>query len=151
MNTLQSELKAALPKQLADIQAQARKAAFERAATKGERLMLEATQATGAGKLVEALAAVRKDRYACAAYLAKVNGWPLSPRRRGQRSGFSELELMEQFWKEKIAEQRRLREAADAEAAAKKAALGAEVMHLRQLAASNGTKPKDAEPEPVVA
>lgn len=148
MNSMQSQLQSALPQQLAAIQAQARKAAFERAAVRGEQLMLEATQATGKGNPGAALAAVRKDRYACAAYLAKVNRMPVSARQKRQRCGFSELELMEQLWQEKAAEQRRQQEAAAAETKAKQAKVKAEVQHLRKLAARNGTKPTEAAREP---
>lgn len=82
----------------------ARKAAFERAAAKGRQLLLAATQATKDGDAARALAVVRKDQYACAAYLAKANHLPVSAHGSQRRSGFSELELMERFWQEKIAE-----------------------------------------------
>lgn len=88
-------------KDLATFLKEARKAAFERAAAKGKQLLLDAAQATKAGAPAKALATVRQDRYACAAYLAKVNHLPVSANGSRRRSGFSELELMEQFWEEK--------------------------------------------------
>lgn len=81
-----------------------RKAKFERAVERGRKLMLAATKATVEGRLTDALAEVRKDRYACAAYIAS----ELSKERKRFvpiRVGFSELELMERLWEEKAREQ----------------------------------------------
>lgn len=106
MNSIQSALKAAFDKACGngEFEKRLRKAKFDRAVERGMKLMLEATKATVEDRLEDALAAVRKDRYACAAYIADT----LSKERKrfvSIRLGFSELELMEQLWKEKIAEQ----------------------------------------------
>lgn len=127
MNTLQSALQAALPQAMDQIRKEARKAAFERTAAKGSQLMLEATQATRDGDPRRALAAVRRDRYACACYLAKAL-------KRDVRRGFSELELMEQLWTEKAREQDAQRKAAEAEAKARAAKVEAEVAAIRRMA-----------------
>lgn len=99
MNTIQSALKNALPKEIENIRRQAAAAAFNRNAKLGEGFMLEATQHSVVGNAVTALAAVRKDRHACACFLAKSLNC-------GIRDGYTELELMEQFWKEKVGEQK---------------------------------------------
>lgn len=127
MNSIQSALQAALPQAMEQIRKEARKAAFERAAVRGSQLMLEATVATRDGDLRRALAAVRKDRYACACYLAKALKRPVP-------QGFSELELMEQLWAEKAKEQEARRKAAEAETKAKKALVEAEVAAIRRMA-----------------
>ena len=87
-----------------ELEKRLRKARFERAAEHGRELMLNATKATVEGRLKDALTEIRKDRYACAAYIAS----ELSKERKRfvpVRVGFSELELMEQLWEKKSREQ----------------------------------------------
>lgn len=127
MNTLQSALRDALPGAIEAIRKEARKKAFEDATARGKDLLLQATRATGDGDPRRALAAVRKDRYACACFLAKTLN-------RNVQRGFSELELMEQFWTEKAREQEAQRKAAEAQAKAKKAKVDAEVAAIRRMA-----------------
>lgn len=98
MNTMQTALRSAFGN---DLDAILRKARFDRAVERGEELLQEATQATKAGRLRDALKAVRKDRFACAAYIAR----HLSEKYRkfvpvegNKLSGFSELTLMEELW-----------------------------------------------------
>lgn len=98
MNTIQSALSACLPKELEQIRKAAKAAAFERDAMHGETLMLEATKASAVGDAAGALAAVRKGRGACACFLAKSLQVPV-------KKGYQELELMEQFWRDKVREQ----------------------------------------------
>lgn len=101
MNTIQHALAQALPKELEAIRQQARKQEFEDAAKKGALLLAEATRATRSHDSAAALAAVRKDRRACACYLAKCLKCPVSAK-NGRRSGFAELETMERFWREQL-------------------------------------------------
>lgn len=98
MNTMQSALRSAFGD---DLDVILRKARFDRAVERGEQLLQEATRATKQGHLAAALKAVRKDRYACAAYIAR----HLSQKHRkfvpvegDKLSGFSELTLMEELW-----------------------------------------------------
>lgn len=87
-----------------ELEKRLRKARFERASERGRQLMLNATKATRAGRFADALAEVQRNRYDCAAYIAA----ELSKERRRfvrVQVGFSELELMERLWKEKIREQ----------------------------------------------
>lgn len=100
MTTIQMALREALPEVMAEFR---RKEAHARAVARGRQLMLEATRHTIDHNPVGALLAVRDDREACACYLAQRLGRPvMAP--KGKPSGFSELELMEQFWREKSKE-----------------------------------------------
>lgn len=87
-----------------ELEKRLRKARFERAAEHGRELMLNATKATIKGRLKDALMEVRKDRYACAAYIAS----ELSKERKRfvpVKAGFQELELMEQLWEKEARKQ----------------------------------------------
>lgn len=97
MNTMQSQLKQ-IETVLPNLMRDARKVAFDRAATAGQTLMLEATIATRDGKPWQALKAVLKNRYAVAAFLAKTRSKSLD-------WAFHELELMIEFWREKMREE----------------------------------------------
>lgn len=83
---------------------EAKKANFKKMAAAGRALMLEATIALGHKDSASALRAMRKNRYACACYLALEAG------KRERRyipvdAGFRELELMEEFLAGKIREE----------------------------------------------
>lgn len=106
MNSIQSALKAAFDQTFGagELEKRLRKLKFDKAVERGQRLMLTATKATAEGRLKAALSAVRQDRYACAAFIAD----SLSKERKRFvpiKVGFSELELMEQLWQEKVIEQ----------------------------------------------
>lgn len=97
MTTIQMALEEALPRVMAEAR---RRKAHERAVERGRKLMLEATRHTMDHQPEAALRAVSQDREACACYLAQRLGRPvMAP--KGRLSGFSELELMEEFWREK--------------------------------------------------
>ncbi len=109
MHTIESALREAFaelvggPEQLEKILKRAR---FERAVEEGQALLAEATTATRENRLYDALAVVRKNRYACAACIAD----DLSRRRKRYvpvSGGFAELEQMELLWKQKLTEQER--------------------------------------------
>lgn len=106
MNSIQSALTAAFDRAYGkgELEKRMRKLKFDRAVERGQRLMLTATKATAEGRLKDALSAVRQDRYACAAFIAAEAS---KERKRFVPigKGFAELELMEQLWTEKIAEQ----------------------------------------------
>lgn len=100
MTTIQMALREALPEMIAEFR---RREAHEKAVARGRRLMLEATRHSINHKSVAAILAVRQNREACACYLAQQLGRPvMAP--RGKPSGFSELGLMEEFWRQKARE-----------------------------------------------
>lgn len=90
MNTLQSALVKAFPKEIERIAKEERAAKFDRAAANGKKLLERAAKAVEAGKPEEALTLVRQDRYACACALAKEEKKPV-------KWAFGELERMEKL------------------------------------------------------
>jgi hypothetical protein len=130
MNTIQSALSACLPNQIEQIRKQAKAAEFDRDAKRGEGLMLEAAKASAVGDATGALAAVRKGRGACACFLAK-------SLQVAVKKGYQELELMEQFWRDKDKEQKTQRQAAEEEARVTKIRVETEVAGIRAM----GQKP----------
>lgn len=93
-----------------ELEKRLKKASFERAVAHGYQLMLSATKATVEGRMKDALTEVRKDRYACAAYIAA----ELSKKQRRfvpVHVGFKELGLMEGLWEKELREQEAQQEA----------------------------------------
>jgi len=107
MHSIQSALQAAFDQNFGAgaLDKRLRQIKFDKAVERGRALMLAATRATAEGRLTDALSTVRRDRFACAAFIAH----DLSRERKrfvSVKAAFSELELMEQLWEEKIAEQK---------------------------------------------
>ena len=98
MTTIQMALEEALPRVMAEAR---RSKSYERAVERGRELMLEATRHTIDHQPEAALRAVSQDREACACYLAQRLRRPVMAS-KGKKSGFSELALMEEFWREKV-------------------------------------------------
>ncbi len=106
MNSFSSALKAAFDKTFGAgvLEGRLKKAEHDRMVELGRRLMLAATKATVEGRLKDALEAVKTNRRACATFIAAEASKELK-RFVPIGKGFAELELMEQLWREKIAEQ----------------------------------------------
>lgn len=98
MNSLQSALVKAFPKEIERLAKEERAAKFDRAAANGKKLLERAAKAVEAGKPEEALKLVRQDRYACACSLAKEEKKPV-------KWAFGELERMEKLLNLTVSEQ----------------------------------------------